>query len=306
MQAVAAGLIAALSGIPVCLSRLTLVNAVVDDISDQEQPPRDTMTFTFRTAALLAALSAAAGCACADDHDADERQAQQAIPTPQNFIGIGAGVLPKVPGSSGVRFLALPVLQYQYKDVAYVSGLKAGAWGFVSADESLRIGLYAEPRFGYTASDSTKTAGMANRDFAFAAGPSLRWQAEAGVLNVDYGYDISGKSKGQVAQVQFIRPLVKDMAFRLNGIVSATWQDAKMNDYYFGVRSNEVATGRPAYAAGSGTAFSIGLSGLFAFNRTGAVFFGATVNRLSSTQSNSPIVERDYTPVAYIGYGWRM
>ncbi len=259
-------------------------------------------------AVAAAALALVAGIAVAQPsaEEAAERQAQQPLPTPQNFIGIGAGVLPKVPGSSSVRFLALPVLQYQYKDVAYISGLKAGAWGFVSADESLRIGLYAEPRFGYDASDSAKTAGMADRDFAVDAGPSLRWQTGVGVLNVDYGFDITGKSKGQVAQVQFIRPLVSDMAFRLNGIVSATWQDAKMNDYYFGVRSNEVAAGRAAYAPGSGTAFSVGVSGLYAFNRTGAVFFGASVNRLSSAQSASPIVERDYTPVAYIGYGWRM
>jgi len=261
------------------------------------------------TVLLACALGATAGSALAAEpsaDDANERQAQQSIPTPQNFIGIGGGVLPKVPGSSGVRFLALPVIQYQYKEVAYISGLKAGAWGFVSADESLRIGVYAEPRFGYTASDSTKTAGMADRDFAVDAGPTLRWQTDAGVLNLEYGFDVTGRSKGQVVQAQFIRPLVKEMAFRLNGIVSATWQDAKMNDYYFGVRSSEVDVGRPAYSAGSGTAFSVGLSGLFAFNRTGAVFFGATVNRLSSAQSNSPIVERDYTPVVYVGYGWRM
>ena len=289
------------------LSRGSLPRQALPTTTNNQPASETPMTSKLRTAALFAGLvSAGIGCAHANEQDANERQAQQSIPTPQNFIGIGGGVLPKVPGSSGVRFLALPVVQYQYKDVAYISGLKAGAWGFVSADESLRIGVYAEPRFGYTASDSTKTAGMADRDFAIDAGPTLRWQTDAGVLNVEYGFDVSGRSKGQVAQVQFIRPLVKDIAFRLNGIVSATWQDAKMNDYYFGVRSNEVATGRAAYSAGSGTAFSLGLSGLFAFNRTGAVFFGATVNRLSSTQSNSPIVERDYTPVVYVGYGWRM
>ncbi len=256
---------------------------------------------------LASAMAAAQSTPQPDPQSANERQAQQAIPTPQNFIGLGAGVLPEAPGSSGLRFMALPVVQYQYKEVAYISGLKAGAWAFVSADESLRIGVYAEPRFGYTASDSAKTTGMADRDFAIDAGPSLRWQTDAGVLSAEYGFDVSGKSKGQVAQLKFVRPLVSSMAFRLNGIVGATWQDAKMNDYYFGVRSTEVIAGsRPAYAAGSGTAFSVGLSGLFAFNRTGAVFFGATVNRLSSTQSDSPIVERDYTPVIYVGYGWRM
>ena len=259
---------------------------------------------TFTAAAL--ALTACVAVAQPSAEDAAERQAQQALPTPQNFIGLGAGVLPKVPGSSGVRFLALPVIQYQYKDVAYISGLKAGAWGFVSADESLRIGVYAEPRFGYTASDSSKTTGMADRDFAVDAGPTLRWQTGAGVLNIEYGFDVTGRSKGQAAQVQFIRPLVKDMAFRLNGIVGATWQDAKMNDYYFGVRSSEAASGRAAYAPGSGTAFSVGLSGLFAFNRSGAMFFGASINRLSSAQAASPIVEQNYTPVVYVGYGWRM
>ncbi len=278
--------------------------------SQASTAPKSAALSTLKCAAvslpLALLMTAGAAHAQATAEEANERQAQQAIPTPQNFIGIGGGVLPKVPGSSGVRFMALPVVQYQYKDVAYISGLKAGAWGFVSADESLRIGLYAEPRFGYDSSDSTKTAGMADRDFAVDAGPTLRWQTEAGVLNLEYGFDITGRSKGQVAQVQFIRPLVKEMAFRLNGIVGATWQDSKMNDYYFGVRSNEAAAGRTVYTAGSGTAFSVGLSGLFAFNRTGAVFFGATVNRLSSAQSDSPIVERNYTPVVYVGYGWRM
>ncbi len=273
--------------------------------------PKSAALSTLKCAAvslpLALLMTAGAAHAQATAEEANERQAQQAIPTPQNFIGIGGGVLPKVPGSSGVRFMALPVVQYQYKDVAYISGLKAGAWGFVSADESLRIGLYAEPRFGYDSSDSTKTAGMADRDFAVDAGPTLRWQTEAGVLNLEYGFDITGRSKGQVAQVQFIRPLVKEMAFRLNGIVGATWQDSKMNNYYFGVRQGiDTPTNVGYYTAGSGTAFSVGLSGLFAFNRTGAVFFGATVKRLSSAQSNSPIVERDYTPVVYVGYGWRM
>lgn len=264
-------------------------------------------TLTLAAGLLASGIAAAQSSPQPDQQSADERQAQQTLPTPQNFIGLGAGVLPKVPGSSGMRFMALPVIQYQYKEVAYISGLKAGAWGFVSADESLHIGVYAEPRFGYSGSDSTKTTGMADRDFAIDAGPSLRWQTDAGVLNIDYGFDITGKSKGQVAQLKFVRPLVSGMAFRLNGIVGATWQDAKMNDYYFGVRSTEVIAGsRPAYSAGSGTAVSVGLSGLFAFNRSGAMFFGATLNRLSSTQANSPIVERDYTPVIYVGYGWRM
>lgn len=230
---------------------------------------------------------------------AADQQAQQPIPASRNFIGLGIGAFPNTPGSSDLRVMALPVLQYTFGDVGYISGLKAGVWGYTSDDRSLRIGLYAEPRFGYDSSDNpvTATAGMADRRFAIDAGPSIRWTTSAGVLNFDYGFDVTNRSNGQVAQLQFIRPLVTDMRFRLNGLVGATWQNAAMNDYYWSVGS---------YTAGAGTGLSVGLTGLYSFGPTSALFYGATINRLSSTQANSPITERSFTPLIYLGYGWRM
>lgn len=235
-----------------------------------------------------------------------ERQAQQPIPSARNFFGIGVGALPRTSGSSELRTLVLPVVQYTWGDTAYVTGLKAGLWVYGSADRSLRIGLYAEPRFGYDAGDNPRTAGMADREFALDAGPSLRWTTALGVLNLDYGFDVTGKSDGQAAQLQFIRPLVSERGFRLNGIVGATWQNARMNDYYWGVRPSEAGAGRPAYRAGAGTAFSLGISGLYSTGPGGALFYGASLTRLSGAQADSPIAERNYTPVIYFGYGWRL
>ncbi len=235
-----------------------------------------------------------------------ERQAQQPIPSARNFFGLGIGAFPQTSGSSDLRTLVLPVIQYTWGDTAYVTGLKAGLWGYVSADRSLRVGLYAEPRFGYDASDNARTAGMADRDFALDAGPSVRWTTAAGVLNLDVGFDVTGKSKGQVAQLQFIRPLLTGRGFRLNGIAGATWQSADMNDYYWGVRASEAAAGRPAYRAGAGTALSLGLSGLYSSGPGGALFYGVSLNRLSDAQADSPIAERSVTPVIYFGYGWRL
>ncbi len=235
-----------------------------------------------------------------------ERQAQQPIPSARNFLGIGVGAFPRTSGSSELRTLVLPAVQYTWRDTAYVTGLKAGLWAHVSPDRSLRIGLYAEPRFGYDAGDSTRTEGMADRDFAVDVGPSVRWTTAAGVLNFDYGFDVTGKSDGQVAQLQFIRPLLSERSFRLNGIVGLVWQNAAMNDYYWGVRSNEVAAGRPAYRAGAGTALSVGVSGLYTTGPDGALFYGMSLTRLSDAQADSPIAERSYTPTIYLGYGWRL
>ncbi len=234
-----------------------------------------------------------------------EKQIQQPIPSASNFLGIGAGAFPKTSGSSELRFLMLPVAQYSWGNVAYISGLKAGVWGFTSEDRSLRIGLYAEPRFGYDASDNSRTAGMADREFAIDAGPNLRWTTPLGALSVEYGFDVTGRSNGQVAQVQFIRPLISDPGFRLNGLIGATWQNAAMNTYYWGKRASESGTGSPINV-GAGTGFSVGLTGFYTMGSTGALFFGTSINRLSDVQADSPIAERRYTPVVYLGYGWRL
>jgi outer membrane scaffolding protein for murein synthesis (MipA/OmpV family) len=232
--------------------------------------------------------------------------AQADAPSSNNFIGLGVGAIPKTPGNSSLNVIPLPVLQVSYEDKAYIAGTRSGAWAFDTEDKSLRIGLYAEPRFGYSGSDSTITRGMTTRDFAIDFGPTVRWTTEAGVVNLDYGFDVTGKSKGQVAQLQFVRPLVRQPGLVLNASVQAIWQSDKMNNYYWGVDSTETAPGRSAFSARSGTAFGAGLLGLYAFNYTGAMFFGATLTRLSGAQYDSPIAERNYVPTLYLGYGWRM
>ena len=234
-----------------------------------------------------------------------EKQAQLPIPAGSNFLGLGIGAFPKTSGSSDLRVMALPVVQYSWKNIAYISGLKAGVWGFTTEDRSLRIGLYAEPRFGYDASDNARTAGMADREFAIDAGPSMRWTTPAGVVNLEYGFDVTGRSNGQAAQMQFIRPLITGQGFRLNGLAGASWQNAAMNDYYWGMRASETSDGLPRNV-GAGVSFSAGLTGLYTIGDSGAVFFGVSVNRLSNAQANSPIAERSYSPLMYLGYGWRM
>lgn len=234
-----------------------------------------------------------------------EKQAQQPIPSGGNFLGLGVGIFPETPGSRDLRTLVLPAVQYTWGNVAYVTGLKAGVWGYTSENKSLRIGLYAEPRFGYDASDNPRTASMQDREFAIDGGPSVRWTTAAGVLNFEYGFDVTGRSNGQVAQLQFIRPLITEQGFRLNGLVNATWQNAAMNNYYWGMRASETSDGMPR-RVGAGVGFSAGLSGLRLVGNSGAIFFGASINRLSDAQADSPIAERRYTPVIYLGYGWRL
>ncbi len=111
--------------------------------------------------------------AAASAQSLPEKQAQQPIPAAGNFLGIGVGAFPQTPGSQDLRTMVLPAVQYSWGKFAYVSGLKAGLWAYTSENRALRVGLYAEPRFGYRASDNPRTAGMEDRDFAVDAGPSV-------------------------------------------------------------------------------------------------------------------------------------
>jgi len=146
---------------------------------------------------------------------------------------------------------------------------------------------------------------MADREFAIDAGPSLRWTTPLGALNLEYGFDVTGRSNGQVAQIQFIRPLISEQGIRLNGLAGATWQNAAMNTYYWGKRGSESETGS-AINIGAGTVLSVGLSGFYTITSGGALFFGSSINRLSDSQAESSIAERRYTPVIYLGYGWQL
>jgi outer membrane protein len=142
--------------------------------------------------------------------------------------------------------MVLPVIQASYADRFYINALRAGVWLVDSDDRRLRIGLAADARFGWEADDGRRTKGMQDRDFGVDVGPALRWQTDHGTLNAQWGFDAGSGSKGQSAQLQFVRALIRGPGLRLNGLVGITWNDRRMNNYYYGVAASEAAPGRPA------------------------------------------------------------
>lgn len=161
-----------------------------------------------------------------------DRQTETAVPRSQNLYGIGVGVLPKTSGSDEYRALVLPIINANYGDRFFINALQAGAWLIDSEDQRLRFGLAAEAKFGWDASKGDRTRGMDDRDFSIFVGPLLRWQTDYGTFNAQWTTDASGNSNGQQFQVQYIKSLIRSPKLRLNGLVGATWNSQKFNDYY--------------------------------------------------------------------------
>lgn len=254
-----------------------------------------------RIALILAATLPTLPAIAADRID---RQTETAIPRTGNLYGLGIGVLPATSGSDELRSMVLPVIQASYADRFYINALRAGVWLMDSDDRRLRIGLAADARFGWEADDGRRTKGMQDRDFGVDVGPALRWQTDHGTLNAQWGFDAGSGSKGQSAQLQFVRALIRGPGLRLNGLVGITWNDRRMNNYYYGVAASEAAPGRPAYTAGAGTQLQAGVNGAWPAGERGSVLFGLMVTRLGNAQADSPIVETRIQPLAYVGYGW--
>jgi len=231
-----------------------------------------------------------------------DRQTETSMPRQKNMYGIGVGMIPKTSGSKDFRTLVLPVINANYGDRFYINGLQAGVWLLDSDDKRLRFGLSADARFGWDADDSSRTKGMHDRDFSVDVGPVLRWQTDYGTVNAQWGFDAGNASNGQNVQLQFIRSLYRSSQFRINGLIGVQWNNKKFNDYYFGVDADEARQGRPAYEAGAGTQYQIGVNGIYSIKENQALFFGLIANRLGNEQANSPIVETRTQPLGFIGY----
>lgn len=234
--------------------------------------------------------------------DKIDRETETAIPRSKNLYGLGVAVLPKTSGSDEFRVLALPIINANYGDRFYINALQAGVWLLDSEDKRLRFGLAAQARIGWDAEDGKLTKGMRDRDFSFDIGPALRWQTDYGTFNAQLGFDAGGASNGQTIDLQYIKNLVRETKFKLNGSVGLTWNNDKFNDYYFGVGRNETAPFRPAYDAGSGIEYRVGLNGSYAIGKESFLLFGGSVTRLSNEQADSPIVETRTQPFVYVGY----
>lgn len=256
----------------------------------------------FQAACLASALLTLTFSARAADRV--DRQTENAIPRTANLYGIGLGLFPQTSGSKDMRAMVLPIVQANFGDRFYINALRAGVWLLDSDDRRVRFGLAADARFGWDAEDGDRTRGMMDRDFSVDIGPTLRWQTDIGTFNAHWGFDAGGASKGHSAQIQFVRALVRQSKFRLNGMVGVTWSDRRMNNYYFGVSPGEVAPNRPAYTAGAGSQWQAGVNGAYGIGDDGQLLFGLMLTRLGRAASDSPIVETRYQPLIYGGYAW--
>lgn len=177
--------------------------------------------------------------------------------------------------------------------------LKLGRAGPVSFGLTASYGMD-----GYKASDSLFLEGMAKRRGSAWIGAKASLRGDWGQLSTEWSGDASGNSKGQ----RFKLGVERRFTFGEIGVtprLAATWLDARVVSYYYGVEADEVRAGRGAYDAGSTVNTEVGLRLDYRPAPQHTVFADLGSTALGREIRNSPLVERSSVPEVRVGYLYR-
>ena len=182
----------------------------------------------------------------------------------------------------------------------YFKGLEAGAFLVKTDRHRVMLGVSYMPwSFDASDSDNAQMKRLDDRDASFFANATYTFDTGFGLLSASLGADISGKSKGMMSDVSFM----KRFAFGQFGItpqVGAIWTSEKFNDYYYGVSHAEAKnSGIKAYSADAGISPYVRLMGDWQMGNNWSLYAETSVRAVSKEIKDSPMVEDD----AVVGFG---
>jgi len=216
--------------------------------------------------------------------------------TPSEALGrvsVGAGAVVKsrlYRGEESGQIIPIPFITYA-GDRFFFAGPLASyrVWN----GERIRLSLLGAYRFyGYEEADSDALAGMGDRDHTVEAGVVLSADLPTRFnLTLRASHDVLDTYGGSQAALELERsvPLRKATLVLSAG---PHWQSQPFTRYYYGVRPEEDAPGRAAYAPGAALNLTAGARLLYALDDHWNLFVSANLDWLADEIAATPIVGR--------------
>ena len=189
----------------------------------------------------------------------------------------------------GTRNDLVPLYLYEGK-YAYLHAYRVGL-KLQDRDDS-RFDVFLAHRFEGFPYDRIPPSlvGMAERGPGADFGVSYQRSGPWGAVYAEYLHDGFGASEGNELRLGYNYEW-KGQRWRLRPHLMLAARDAKLNDYYYGVRPNEATAIRPAYQPGAGVNGQLGLYGVYSLTERWRLLGGVTATRWSKGVRNSPIVD---------------
>ncbi|RZL64934.1 MAG: MipA/OmpV family protein [Variovorax sp.] len=254
---------------------------------------------TFRSA--LATALAVGLLATAPAHAAGNTDPLTDILSTPGSAGLGA--ITRIEQSpyegAGVRYDLLPLYLYE-GDRFFLHANRGGIK--LLHDDTQRVDVFVEQRLEGFPPDNLPSSlrGMASRDSGFDLGLAYRNRQSWGTVQAELLRNVDNTSEGTEFRLAYTYDW-RSGPWMLRPSLSVAVRDARLNNYYYGVRSSEALPGRPAYSAGAGTDVSLGLYGSYDLSRRWRLLAGVSATRLDSSVTNSPVVRGGILPAVYAG-----
>ena len=158
--------------------------------------------------------------------------------------------------------------------------------------EGWRFDAFFKHRFeGFTQDrPPASAAGMALREPGIDAGVSLRRRTAWGTPYLELSHDVSNRSDGAELKLGYWNDWSRGR-LTLRPHAALSLRDARLNDFYYGVRPAEATAQRPAYSAGGGVDAEIGLYAAYRLTDSWHLIGGLGALRRAGAVRLSPIVE---------------
>jgi outer membrane protein len=199
----------------------------------------------------------------------------------------------------------LPLLVYdseRFYIESYRAGLKLERAGW-------RSELFVKRRFEGFASNLVPTSmeGMDKRAIGGDVGIATQHALGEGTAYAELLTDISNASDGSELRLGYRYERWWAGQFRVRPYVTFAFRNAKLNNYYYGVRPAEATAERPAYDPGSGVNLEFGVQAAYRLSEHWQLLGGVSLLQMSSSIRNSSVVEdRALVPSVSLGlmYGF--
>lgn len=247
---------------------------------------------------IVAALMLVLGFACRPAFATGDPYEGVAEPG-EAFIGAAPRAERSPYRGAGTRYDFLPLYLYE-GEIAYLRSHSVGL-KLVPSD-AWRVEVFLRRRLEGSPVDDVpeSLAGMARREPGIDAGFSVQWGGSWGNVFAEYLRDASKVSHGTEVRLGYGAPIRRGRWW-IRPQATLALRNAKLNDYYYGVRPEEGIAGRPAYEAGSGVMPELALHATYRLSGRWRLFAGATLARLPSSVSASPVVDTSTLRTLEIG-----
>ena len=205
--------------------------------------------------------------------------------------GLGAALRMEQSPYAGVgrRNDLLPLYLYEGKHL-YLHANRIGL--HLDASPRHRFDVFLAHRFEGFPYDRVPAslAGMADREPGLDAGASYEYRGDWGAAYAEVLRDAAGASHGSELRLGY-RYEWRSGRLSLRPHAMLALRDAKLNNYYYGVRPAEATATRPAYDPGSGVNLQLGLYGAYGLSERWRLLAGVSATRRPQGVRSSPVVD---------------